>query len=230
MFPRRARATERRGLDLPALRHHAPGRGRPPPGGPRPSPRPHHALLRPEPAGRSRGSRAPASSSPWAWASTRGSHPMVESAGSGRARVFDLGPLVDPILVPGGPIDPHFWLDPIRMQHVTDLVIEACRNLDPEGGPGFGVRGGEVKASLQKLHLDLARRSERWRGRRIMTFHGSLSYFARSVRLRGRGGRRAGAGSRAHGPRRSPISSSSPSRRRWRLSSPSLSSIGEPRR
>ena len=64
------------------------------------------------------------------------------------------------------------------MQHVTDLVTEACRNLDPEGGPGFGVRGGELKASLQKLHLDLARRSERWRGRRIMTFHGSLSYFA----------------------------------------------------
>jgi ABC-type Zn uptake system ZnuABC Zn-binding protein ZnuA len=122
--------------------------------------------------------------------------PIVESAGGGRARVFDLGPLVDPILVPAGiakvegpaggrsredhegPIDPHFWLDPIRMLKVTDLMVEACSNLDPEGGPGYAARGDQLKASLRGLHAEIEKRSERWRGRSIVTFHGSLFYFA----------------------------------------------------
>ena len=112
--------------------------------------------------------------------------PIVKSAGSGQARVFELGPLVDPMLAPSGGsgkaeaarVDPHFWLDPVRMLQVTDLVVEGCRNLDPEGAPGFAARGGEVKASLRHLHAELLRRSERWRGRKIVTFHGSLYYFA----------------------------------------------------
>jgi ABC-type Zn uptake system ZnuABC Zn-binding protein ZnuA len=123
--------------------------------------------------------------------------PIVESVGPGQRRVFDLGPLVDPMLLPieaakaegaagarpgpehrEGAIDPHFWLDPIRMQRVTDLVVVACKNLDPEGGPAYAQRGSDVKASLQRLHADLGRRSEGWQGRRIVTFHGSLYYFA----------------------------------------------------
>jgi ABC-type Zn uptake system ZnuABC Zn-binding protein ZnuA len=117
--------------------------------------------------------------------------PIVRSAGSGRARLFDLGPLVDPLLVRGGvsraegaphdhegAMDPHFWLDPVRMQRVADVVIEACGGLDPEGAPGYTMRGEEVKASLRRLHTELVTRSERWRGRSIVTFHGSLFYFA----------------------------------------------------
>jgi zinc transport system substrate-binding protein len=75
-------------------------------------------------------------------------------------------------------MDPHFWLDPVRMQRVADVVIEACGGLDPEGAPGYTMRGEEVKASLRRLHTELVTRSERWRGRSIVTFHGSLFYFA----------------------------------------------------
>ncbi|HEY6551741.1 MAG TPA: metal ABC transporter substrate-binding protein [Vicinamibacteria bacterium] len=113
--------------------------------------------------------------------------PIVRGAGGGQGRVFDLGPLVDPRLVSTaggaphdheGAMDPHFWLDPVRMQRVTDVVTEACRGLDPEGAPGYTLRGEEVKASLRRLHEELVPRSERWRGRSIVTFHGSLFYFA----------------------------------------------------
>src|SRR5512143_1944352 len=98
--------------------------------------------------------------------------PIVKSAGGGQARIFELGPLVDPMLVPteaskspdSARVDPHLWLDPVRMLQVTDLVVEGCRNLDPEGAAGYAARGGAVKASLRQLNADLAQRSERWRG------------------------------------------------------------------
>jgi ABC-type Zn uptake system ZnuABC Zn-binding protein ZnuA len=77
-----------------------------------------------------------------------------------------------------GPIDPHFWLDPVRMRRVVDLIADSCRTLDPEGGPGFVVRADEVKDSLLRLHADLEQRKARWQGGRIVTFHGSLFYFA----------------------------------------------------
>ena len=110
---------------------------------------------------------------------------IVKSAGSGRGRIFELAPLADPILAPAetlgsegnSSIDPHIWLDPVRMQRVTDLVVETCRNLDPEEGPGYKTRGEQVKASLMRLHHDLLGRAARWRGRKVVTFHGSLYYF-----------------------------------------------------
>lgn len=118
---------------------------------------------------------------------------LVKSAGGGEGRVYELGPLADPMLVPARflpeprpgapepagdrPIDPHFWLDPMRMRRVVDLMVDAYRNLDPEGGPGYALRGDEVKASLLRLHNELEGRKARWQGARIVTFHGSLFYF-----------------------------------------------------
>jgi ABC-type Zn uptake system ZnuABC Zn-binding protein ZnuA len=109
---------------------------------------------------------------------------LARSAGAGEARVFDLGPLMDPILAPPGLIrpepliDPHFWTDPVRAQHAVDVIVEALSGLDPEGGPFYRERGGGVKRSIQAVHADVSRQAETWRRRRLVTFHGSLFYFA----------------------------------------------------
>lgn len=125
---------------------------------------------------------------------------MAKNAGAGRARVFDVGPLVDPILVPEevlrldegepagrrekperephGPIDPHFWLDPVRMQRATDVVVEALQMLDPNEAPFHRSRGDEVRRSLLELHQGIAWRAASWRHRKLVTFHGSLHYYA----------------------------------------------------
>lgn len=114
---------------------------------------------------------------PWA-------HGLARSAGAGEARVFELGPLMDPILAPAGVIrpepliDPHFWTDPVRAQRAVDVIVEALSGLDPEGGPFFRERGGALKRSIQAVHVDVARRAETWPRRRLVTFHGSLFYFA----------------------------------------------------
>jgi ABC-type Zn uptake system ZnuABC Zn-binding protein ZnuA len=114
---------------------------------------------------------------PWAQA-------LARSAGAGEARVFDLGPLMDPILAPAGVIrpepliDPHFWTDPVRAQRAVDVIVEALSGLDPEGGPFYRERGGTLKRSFQDLHAEVARQAQTWTRRRIVTFHGSLFYFA----------------------------------------------------
>jgi zinc transport system substrate-binding protein len=109
---------------------------------------------------------------------------LARSAGAGEARVFELGPLMDPILAPPGLIrpepliDPHFWTDPLRAQRAVDVIVEALSGLDPEGGPFYRERGGVVKRSIQAVHADVSRQAETWRRRRLVTFHGSLFYFA----------------------------------------------------
>lgn len=114
---------------------------------------------------------------------------MARAAGAGDARVFELGPLMDPILAPPGLIraepliDPHFWTDPVRVRRTVDVIVEALSNLDPEGGPFYRERGGTLKASVDRLHEEITRRAETWTRRRVITFHGSLFYFAQRYRL-----------------------------------------------
>jgi ABC-type Zn uptake system ZnuABC Zn-binding protein ZnuA len=109
---------------------------------------------------------------------------LARSAGAGEARVFELGPLMDPILAPPGLIrpepliDPHFWTDPLRAQRAVDVVVEALSGLDPEGGPFYRERGGTVRRQIQALHDEVSRQAETWPRRRVVTFHGSLFYFA----------------------------------------------------
>lgn len=109
---------------------------------------------------------------------------LARSAGAGEARVFEMGPLMDPILAPQGVIrtepfiDGHFWLDPLRAQRAVDVIVEALGALDPVGGPFYRGRGEELKRSFQTVHEEIAGRASRWRRRRIVSFHGSLFYFA----------------------------------------------------
>jgi zinc transport system substrate-binding protein len=114
---------------------------------------------------------------PWAQA-------LARSAGAGEARVFELGPLMDPILAPPGMIrpepliDPHFWTDPVRAQRAVDVIVEALSGLDPEGAPFYRERASAVRRSIQALHVEVGRESRTWNNRKIVTFHGSLFYFA----------------------------------------------------
>jgi len=109
---------------------------------------------------------------------------LARSAGAGEARVFELGPLMDPILAPPGLIrpepliDPHFWTDPVRAQRTVDVVVEALSGLDAEGGPFYRERGDTLKRQVQALDAEVSRQAATWSRRRVVTFHGSLFYFA----------------------------------------------------
>jgi zinc transport system substrate-binding protein len=77
-----------------------------------------------------------------------------------------------------GAEDPHFWLDPVRMAGTVDALVEAFSKLDAAGAEGFKARGEEVKKSLNALHTSIDARSKGWTKKTIVTFHGSMGYFA----------------------------------------------------
>jgi zinc transport system substrate-binding protein len=109
---------------------------------------------------------------------------MARAAGAGDARVFELGPLMDPILAPPAVlrqepfIDAHFWTDPIRGLRAVDVIVDALSGLDPAGAPFFRDRGHDVRRSIEAVHQEIAARAAAWPRRRVVTFHGSLFYFA----------------------------------------------------
>jgi ABC-type Zn uptake system ZnuABC Zn-binding protein ZnuA len=77
-----------------------------------------------------------------------------------------------------GPLDPHFWLDPVRTMQAVDLIVTAFTQLDPEGAAGYRQRGDAVKASIQSLHQSIEARVKTWTHKTLVTFHGSMGYYA----------------------------------------------------
>ncbi len=83
-----------------------------------------------------------------------------------------------------GAFDPHFWLDPVRMQRAVAQLVETYSRIDPAGAADYRARGDAVREELAGLHRQLEARSRRWQSRNIVTFHGSFGYFAERYGLR----------------------------------------------
>jgi zinc transport system substrate-binding protein len=77
-----------------------------------------------------------------------------------------------------GSEDPHFWLDPVRTQLAITALAEAFAKLEPEGKSTFDANAATLRDKLAALHTSLDGRSKGWKRRTIVTFHGSMGYFA----------------------------------------------------
>jgi len=129
---------------------------------------------------------------------------IVRGAASGTPpKELELGPLVDPRTMSAahvgeeeaeaaggkhdddedehkpGAKDPHFWLDPVRMQKAAAAITDAFAQLAPAAAQaGVRARGDDVKQKLAALHAELDGKQKTWTKRGIVTFHGSMGYFA----------------------------------------------------
>jgi zinc transport system substrate-binding protein len=50
-----------------------------------------------------------------------------------------------------GDLDPHFWLDPLRMAALGDAVAERLSEIDPEQADDYAANAGELRADLEDL-------------------------------------------------------------------------------
>ncbi|HEU0037407.1 MAG TPA: metal ABC transporter substrate-binding protein [Kofleriaceae bacterium] len=80
--------------------------------------------------------------------------------------------------------DPHFWMDPTRMVVAVDAIADELSRIDPAGKDTYRKNADTVKLALRELDTKLAERTKTWSKRTIVTFHGSMSYFAKRYGLR----------------------------------------------
>ncbi len=83
-----------------------------------------------------------------------------------------------------GAPDPHVWMDPDRMSGVVDQVVAELTAVDPAGKDTFAKNGDTLKAALKQVDTTIAARSKAWSKHTIVTFHGSMSYFAKRYGVR----------------------------------------------
>ena len=83
-----------------------------------------------------------------------------------------------------GAPDPHVWLDPQRMITIVDAITAELVTLDPAGKDTFTKNADTLKAALKDLDTKIEARAKAWTKRTIVTFHGSMSYFAKRYNLR----------------------------------------------
>lgn len=97
---------------------------------------------------------------------------LVDAAG-GEARTF-----VAMETAGGEDVDPHVWLDPLRMVPVMEALAADLAELDPDGAEGYRARGEEVGQALRALHERLASILEPVAGAAFVPFHDAWSHFA----------------------------------------------------
>lgn len=104
---------------------------------------------------------------------------------AGGARIVHLGEGVPTLpIAEGGAPDPHFWMDPHRMLGVADRIARELAAIDPAGRDVFAANAREVKARLVVLDRTIAARTATWSKHAIVTFHGSMAYYAQRYGLR----------------------------------------------
>ena len=125
---------------------------------------------------------------------------LVHNANTDESKVLALGDLIDPIEYEDigvhdekgdghdedegedhGPLDPHFWFDPIRVKTVVNEISTRLSLVDPAGDEFYTANAASYSSQLDELH--------RWtqeqvglipvQGRLLVTSHDSLTYFAK---------------------------------------------------
>lgn len=99
----------------------------------------------------------------------------MEHVGDEEAHKGDKVPDNDPEV--GAP-DPHVWLDPDRMAGMADAITAELALLDPAGKDTYAKNAAAVKTSLKTLDAAIGKRAKAWTKHMIVTFHGSMTYYA----------------------------------------------------
>ncbi len=75
-------------------------------------------------------------------------------------------------------IDPHTWLDPVRMADHARAVETVLAEIWPEHADGFQTRADRLVEQLERLHSSYETRLETCQTRTIVTSHNAFAYLA----------------------------------------------------
>ncbi len=80
-------------------------------------------------------------------------------------------------------IDPHVWLSPDQAVLLVEGIRDELKAIDPANTAGYEKRAKEYSDKLRKLKDDGIALLKDKKDRRIVTFHDSMTYFAKSFDL-----------------------------------------------
>ncbi len=76
-------------------------------------------------------------------------------------------------------LDPHFWLDPIRVRDaVLPVLVEHLIEADPAGGEYYRKRAEDFRQRLTALDAEIRQQLAMADGRQFVSFHRAWAYFA----------------------------------------------------
>lgn len=115
---------------------------------------------------------------------------VLEGLKTDGVNVFEVAPQLDPIEFAGDhdeeeeggghahDLDPHVWMDPLRMARAAELVSDELSRVDPDGG--WAGRAGVYAAGLEAAHAEIEQMLETVPAdsRVLITNHDTLGYFA----------------------------------------------------
>jgi ABC-type Zn uptake system ZnuABC Zn-binding protein ZnuA len=79
--------------------------------------------------------------------------------------------------------DPHYWLDPVRMQAVATRIEQVLSEIDPDQAAGYREQAQQVRHDLDALHHEIEQATHTWRDRRFIAMHSAWTYFAARYHL-----------------------------------------------
>lgn len=82
-----------------------------------------------------------------------------------------------------GSVDPHFWLDPIRLADVADALAQRLRELDADSADKFTANAAQVRSSLEDLDAELTQGLASCENSDLVTSHNAFGYFAAAYGL-----------------------------------------------
>lgn len=83
----------------------------------------------------------------------------------------------------GVALDPHFWLDPIRLGDVADAIATRLGELSPGGAAAFEANAAELGTDLELLDADFLAGLSDCASTSIVTSHSAFEYLARRYGL-----------------------------------------------
>lgn len=76
-------------------------------------------------------------------------------------------------------VDPHFWLDPLRIRDaVVPVIVEHLIEADPAGKDYYEKRGKDFHQRLTALDVEIRRELATAKGRKFIAFHSAWVYFS----------------------------------------------------
>ncbi|MGK5113347.1 MULTISPECIES: metal ABC transporter substrate-binding protein [unclassified Geodermatophilus] len=78
----------------------------------------------------------------------------------------------------GEPVDPHFWLDPVRLAAVGDALAARLTELDPDGAAAFEENAAALRADLEALDAEIQGGLATCAVDTLVTSHDAFGYLA----------------------------------------------------